>query len=381
MAEENDSQEKSQQATPKRKQDAKKKGQVARSRDLNTMLLLFAAGIMLILSGGNIIKTVMAAMQSAFSLSRESVFSVDSMSAIVSSSVISIFLSLLPFFIALVIVALASPALLGGWSFTAPKFKAEKISFVKGVKRIFSMNSLNELFKSVAKFLLIAGFGVLVIWVQRDELLSLADLPVNKGIVVGLKILGWSFMVLLVSLVIVSAIDVPFQLWNHSKKLKMSLKEVKDEQKDTDGSPEMKQKVRAVQQQMAQRRMMEDLPNASVVITNPTHYAVALRYEDDDESAPILVAKGVDHLAQQIRFKAAEHDITIVEAPALARALFFNTEIGQVIPQGLYVAVAKVLVYIFQLKNYRPGVTSPPDNIDELPIPEELRHDSEQERV
>ena len=208
-----------------------------------------------------------------------------------------------------------------------------------------------------------------------SDIFMLGNEPLRSGLAHTAYIVGWSFIAVSSVLVLIAAVDVPFQLWDHANKLKMTKQEVKDEQKQTDGSPEIKSRIRAVQRQMAQQRMMEDIPDADVIVTNPTHYAVALRYDQDGNGAPAVVAKGADLIAAQIRKVANAHDVAIVEAPPLARALYFNTDIGQEIPAGLYVAVAQLLAYVYQLKNMQaPGqeVPAPPDD---LPVPDELLRD------
>lgn len=199
--------------------------------------------------------------------------------------------------------------------------------------------------------------------------------PLRSGLAHTAHIVGWSFLAVSSVLVLIAAVDVPFQLWDHSNKLKMTKQEVKDEQKQTEGNPEVKGRIRAVQRQMSQQRMMADIPTADVVVTNPTHYAVALRYDQEGSGAPVVVAKGADLIAGQIRKVAAANEVAIVEAPPLARALYFNTDIGQEIPAGLYVAVAQLLAYIYQLKHMDTTGREEPAPPADLPVPEELlRH-------
>lgn len=199
--------------------------------------------------------------------------------------------------------------------------------------------------------------------------------PLRSGLAHTAHIVGWSFLAVSSVLVLIAAVDVPFQLWDHSNKLKMTKQEVKDEQKQTEGNPEVKGRIRAVQRQMSQQRMMADIPTADVVVTNPTHYAVALRYDQEGSGAPVVVAKGADLIAGQIRKVAAANEVAIVEAPPLARALYFNTDIGQEIPAGLYVAVAQLLAYIYQLKHMHTTGRETPAPPADLPVPEELlRH-------
>ena len=187
-----------------------------------------------------------------------------------------------------------------------------------------------------------------------------------------MEVLGWAFLLMCATMILIAAVDVPYQLYDYTQKLKMTLQEVKDEMKNTEGKPEVKGRIRQLQREMAQRRMMGEVPEADVVITNPTHYSVAIKYDQKQGDAPLLVAKGADFLALKIREVAQEHDVPILSAPALARAIYFNTELEEQIPEGLYVAVAQVLAHVYQMRRATSGVIETPDD---YPIPEELRHD------
>ena len=264
---------------------------------------------------------------------------------------------LLPFAVVLIAATVGGAALIGGWSFSAKAmaFKGERLNPLKGIKRIFSPNSLNELIKAIAKFLLVATAAVTWLWFCRHEVLSLGLLPVGSAIVAGLKLCGQSFVVISATLIAIAAADVPFQLWSYGRKLRMTRQEIKDEYKDTEGRPEVKSRIRSLQQQVAMRRMMEEVPDADVVITNPTHYAVAIRYVDGDMRAPKVIAKGRDFLAARIREIADEHQVPLFSAPPLARALYSSTRLGQEIPAALYTAVAQILAYVYQVRDMRPG--------------------------
>lgn len=282
-------------------------------------------------------------------------------------------LLLLPLLVLMFVAGLAGPVLLGGWSFSVEALapKAERIDPFKGLGRIFSLRSLMELGKTILKFLLVAAVAITVLWQLSDWLLGLAISPLALSLpAVGLKF-AQVFIMLSCAMILVAVIDVPFQLWDHTRKLKMSRQEIKDEMKETDGRPEVKAHIRNLQQQAAQQRMLQDVPGADVVITNPTHYAVALRYVDGEMNAPVVVARGRDLVAQQIREIASEHNITLFSAPPLARALYAATEVGQEIPARLFVTVARVLAYVFQLRDaggFASGVTMPkPDSL----LPEE----------
>lgn len=288
-----------------------------------------------------------------------------------------------PMFLLLTVVVVMTPIGLGGWSFStkAISFKWEKLDPVKGLGRIFAMRGLMELLKVLAKFGLVAAISAVVLWSLIDEILGLGAESLKPALAHVANLCGWSFLASSSALIILAAIDVPFQLWQHHKQLKMTKQEVKDEAKETDGRPEVKARIRALQQELSQRRMMEAVPEADVVITNPTHYAVALRYDQLNMQAPVVVAKGADLVAARIRMLADQHDVAMVSAPPLARALYASTELNQEIPAGLYVAVANVLSYVYQINALERG-DEIPEQPDDLPIPDEwvdvLKHNDEE---
>src|SRR5690606_19118655 len=267
-----------------------------------------------------------------------------------------------PLFVLLLIAAFAGPALLGGlvWSAEALAPKLERLNPIKGLKRIFSIQALVELGKTLLKFAVLTG-------------LSAALLASLDGLVAAATHVKLAFVVLAAGLVLIAAVDVPFQVWNHLRKLKMTRQEVKDELKETEGNPEVRGKIRRLQQEAAQRRMMHEVPLADVVLTNPTHYAVALRYTDRPERAPRVVAKGQGLVAARIRELADEHRVPVCETPLLTRAIYFNTELGAEIPVALYLAVARVLAYVFELKAARERGRAAPEFPAELPVPEGLK--------
>jgi len=210
-----------------------------------------------------------------------------------------------------------------------------------------------------------------------DDLLRLGTEPVLTALPEVGSLLGWSFVMLSCAMILIAAIDVPFQLWDHTKQLKMTRQEIKDEYKETDGNPELKRSIREKQQALADARMMEEVPKADVIVTNPTHFAVALKYDQDRSVAPIVVAKGKDLVALKIRAIAVEHDVPILSAPPLSRALFYSTELNDEIPAGLYLAVAQVLAYIYKLRDVPASANDDVPNMGDLPIPDDLRRDEE----
>ena len=357
MAENEDGQEKSEQATPKREEDSRKKGQIPRSKELTTMAMLLAGAVAMLSMGGPLIEQLAGVMRLGLQVERSKLFDPWAVLEILSQAVYHGFLALVPFMLVMLVTAMAAPVALGGWAFStdAMAFKPDKLNPLKGLKRIFAVRGLVELLKALAKFLLIGTLGASLLWHFMPELMGLGRESVPAALAHAGHILNFSFIVLSASLLLIAAIDVPFQLWDHAKNLKMTRQEVKDEGKDPEGKPEVKARIRNLQREVAQRRMMQEIPKADVVITNPTHFAVALRYDADNMAAPVVVAKGADLIAGQIRTVATANKVPLFEAPPLARALYYSTEIEQEVPAGLYLAVAQILAYIFQLRASRSG--------------------------
>ncbi|ENY70983.1 flagellar biosynthetic protein FlhB [Aeromonas diversa CDC 2478-85] len=267
--------------------------------------------------------------------------------------------------------------LMGGYNFSTeamqPKFS--KLNPLSGLKRIFGVQSLVELLKSIAKVLFIALFAWWLLASQFDHLMHLSVEGFPGGLLDAIELFLWMILVLCCSLLPIVAIDVPFQQWNHTRQLKMTKQEVKEEYENSEGKPEIKGKRRQLQMEMAMRRMMGDVPKADVIITNPSHYSVALQYDANKPgAAPKVLAKGVDEVAMKIREIAREYEIPILPSPALTRAIYHSTELGQEIPEGLFAAVAQVLAYVYQLKQFRRGRSHRPKPLaQDLPIPDEYR--------
>ena len=359
-------QEKTEKATPKRLQEAKDKGQVARSRELNTMAVTLAAAITLLVFARPMGQSLAELLRSGLDLRLhfniggphiDELIDLNMMQQAFAGSVFQMLWMLLPYFVILIIVSTLAPLALGGWSFSAKAiaFKLEKLNPLKGLKRLFALRGLMELLKALAKFVLIAGVGAATMAWLGPRFLELGREPISDALIHAGTLCGWFFVILSASLIVIAAVDVPFQMWDHAKQLRMTRQEVKDEAKETEVNPELKGRIRAIQQQMATGRMLQDVPTADVVIVNPTHYSVALRYEDGDLGAPVVVAKGLDHLALRIREIAEESGVLVFDAPPLARSLYASSELGAEIPSRLYVAVAQVLIYVHQLKRYRKG--------------------------
>ena len=378
MAEEDTGQEKSQEPTQKRIQDARKKGDIARSKELTTLALLMSSAASALLFGGSVGQAMLDLFAFNFDLHRDEVIDKAFMSYHLYRSLLDAFLSLWAFFLLVTIAVIFSSVALGGWNFSGESLqpKGSRLDPIAGIKRMFSLKSLVELFKAIAKVLIVGAIAILAVYLLRPELMMLTSEAVKAAIDHSVTILAWAFLVISAAMIFIVLVDVPFQLYDYNKKLKMTMQEVKDEMKSTEGKPEVKSKIRQLQYEMSQRKMMKEVPTADVVITNPTHYAVAIRYDQSQSDAPIVIAKGVDFIALKIREVAQEHEITILEAPSLARALYYAAEIDEEVPTGLYTAVAQVLAYVFQLRESGQVKSSmrPPAEKD-LEIPPDLRRD------
>jgi flagellar biosynthetic protein FlhB len=374
---ESDGQERTEDATPRRLQQAREKGQVARSKELASVSVLVVGAVSLMMFGQTLAEGLLSVMGRLFSLSRDEVFDFTKLLDIASGALLHLLLPLAMILITLFVAALVGAAGLGGISFSAeaamPKFS--KMNPLSGIKRMFGLQSWVELLKSILKVALVAGVAFYLINKAKQDLFQLSMDVFPQNIFHALDILLNFVLLISCSLLIVVAIDIPFQIWQHANQLKMTKQEVKDEYKDTEGKPEVKGRIRMLQREAAQRRMMAEVPSADVVVTNPEHFSVALRYNTSTDRAPVVVAKGTDHIAMKIREVAREHDIYIVPAPPLARALYHSTELEQQIPDGLFTAVAQVLAYVFQLKQYRRrGGQRPVLKDENMPIPPDMRY-------
>jgi flagellar biosynthetic protein FlhB len=366
--------EKTESATPKRLEDARKEGDVPRSRELSTFAVLMTAGVALWMSGKTLSQQLHATMVSGLSLDRTQVFDADVLIRRVTGDIAQVLITCLPLAVAVMAVAVAAPLLIGGFLFTSkavmPKFS--KLNPMKGLGNMFSTNALVELLKAVAKTLVVGTVAWLVVLSQKDAVMGLALESEGSAVAHLIDMVASAFLYIVGGLGIVAAIDAPYQMWHYANKLKMTRQEVIQESKESDGNPQIKGKIRQLQREMAKRRMMAEVPTADVVVTNPTHYAVALKYTDGQGGAPRVVAKGTDEVAAKIRELAAEHKVTMLEAPPLARALFKHSEVGDEIPEALFSAVAEVLAYVFQLRAFNKGGGRYPDRPTRLKVPPEL---------
>ncbi|MBT8146009.1 MAG: flagellar biosynthesis protein FlhB [Gammaproteobacteria bacterium] len=367
------SQEKTEQATPKRLLDAKKKGQVPRSKELNTVSSLLAAGFGMLFFGQRIVEQINLQLVQNLSFSREAIFVDSFLVTRLGETVIASVMMLLPLFGLLVLATIMSPFSMGGWVFNASLLapKLERISLIKGIGRLFSPKSLMELVKAIGKFVLVTATTCLVLYLVLDQILSLSLRPLQDALGTAGSLIVWCMLGFSSVLILVAAADVPFQIWQHRRQLRMTRQEVKDELKDTEGRPEVKSTIREKQQEFARQRMMTEVPNADVVITNPTHYAVALKYDQLATGAPKVVAKGQDLVAARIREIAEQNGVVLFAAPPLARALYFSTDLNQEIPRNLFLAVAQVMAYVFQLRQVKKHGGQKPKPPKDLQIPEE----------
>lgn len=374
---ESDSGEKTEEPTAKKLTDARKKGQIARSKDLGTMFVLVGSAFALMVMGNALVEALSTMMKRLFTLSRQETMDVHALSSVVLSGSSAVVFPMLAIFCIIILAAFIGNTMLGGmafsWEAMAPK--ANRLSPFAGFKRMFGVQAAVELLKSIMKFFVVffVAFTLLSGLFEQILGLSLEAIPTNFDHAVNMLL--WMFLALALSIGIIVAIDAPYQVWNHTRQLKMTKQEIKDEYKSTEGNPEIKGRIKQTQYEMSQRRMMSEVPNSDVVITNPTHYSVALKYDPNVGGAPKLVAKGLDEMAMHIRTIAKENGVEIIQSAALARSLYYTAEVDQDIPEELYAAVAQVLAFIFQLSEHKKGKGKRPIPIAKnLPIPDEFKY-------
>ncbi|QFY42434.1 flagellar type III secretion system protein FlhB [Candidatus Methylospira mobilis] len=369
MAEDSD-QEKTEDASSRRLEKAREEGDVPRSRELVTFASLMMIGAGLWISIGNIIRQLNALLTGAFAFDPEHLFNPE-----LPSLAQNVLISFMPVIAILLLGAIATPLAIGGWLFSsnslAPNFG--RMNPINWVSNLFSTHTLVELIKAIAKTLLVGTIVWLVLQRQQDEVIGLLFDPMGEDGGHLAELLWFAYFSMAGSLGIVALIDAPYQIWHYHDKLKMTKEEIRQESKESEGNPQIKGRIRQQQRAMARRRMMTQVPTADVVITNPTHYAVALKYEQSRGNAPYVVAKGAGELAAQIRKLAISNAVPILEAPALARTLFRHVELDDQIPTELYSAVAEVIAYVFQLKAFKASGGPQPETPDHFEIPEYLQ--------
>ena len=377
MSEGDSSQEKTEEPTPKRLEKSREDGQIPRSRELGTTLLLLGAAFGMSFFGQEMANNFQKVFIRSFSFSRAQLADPNLMLAHLGQSFSDAIWTLIPLFGVLILAVFSSVFGVGGWIFSSKAFmpKFSKLNPIKGLGRMMDKKALVELIKAILKVILLltTAFGVLAL--LQFDIFDISKLSIDQAIEKSLSIVLAMGFALAAVTILIALIDVPFQIYEHTEKLKMTMQEIKDEFKDTEGKPEVKRKIRQLQQEMAQSRMMGDVPEADVVITNPTHYSIALKYDPMNPGAPVVVAKGLDFIALKIREIANEYEVEMVEAPPLARAIYYTTEINEEIPDELYTAVAQVLAYIFQLREFHQGASKRPMPLGDIDVPPSMQHD------
>jgi len=358
---EQDKDSRTEQASEKRLREAREKGDVPRSRDFSAAVVTLAGIAVLLSMRHGLADRVASLLRDGLSIRRAALFDSQSLGVALTHLTTQAGWVLLPIFGATLAATLGGPLATGGLNFSAQSlgFKGSRLDPLSGIGRLFSTRSLVELVKALLKVTVIGIAAAIVLRNGLPQLVSLGTAPLKAATMSALDLAGLAALALAGALAAIGMVDLPWQLFDYARRQRMTREELKQEYKESEGSPEVKGRLRQLQQQMARRRMMADVPTADVVVTNPTHFAVALRYDDKNMRAPTVVAKGVDHVAAQIRLLAEESGVTMLAAPPLARALYRTTDIGAEIPSALYVAVAQVLAYVFQLK--RATETGAPD--------------------
>jgi len=363
VAEQQQFQERTEQATPKKKEEARRKGQVARSKELNMAAVMIGASIVMFISGPSIAQAMLDLMRNGLTIEPAQIEQPAAMVAALGEATFAALSALTPLLVIVTVAAIAGGIAIGGWAFSAQSLqpKLSKLDPIKGLGRVFGLKGLVEVAKALGKAGVVGLAAFAVLYIGAGDLLLLSVAPLREAMTTSGTLMLTVFFAACVSLLVIAAFDVPFQMWNHAKELRMTRKEVQDEMKETEGRPEVRSKIRNLQQEMSNRRMLRDVPDADVIVTNPTHFAVAIRYDDSQMNAPIVVASGVDHMAAKIREIGELHNVVVFEAPPLARAIYWTTEVGQAVPEKLYVAVAQVLTYVLRLKGYNSGQSDYPD--------------------
>jgi flagellar biosynthetic protein FlhB len=350
--------------------------------------VLLAGGATMWFMGSSLTQQLTKLLRDGLSFKQEQAFNSALITPRLYDLSLEVLLAFSPLLLAMMVAAAFSPLLLNGWLFSVESLQPQlsRLNPLSGIARMFSMNSLVELAKAVVKSVVVGGIAAWVIWHNKDAVMALGTQTLSAAISQLGHLIGASFMAVVGSMLLIVLVDVPFQIWENNKKLKMTKEEVRQEAKETEGDPMVKGRIRNLQREAARRRMMAAIPTADVIVTNPTHYAVALKYSGNEGTAqgkgirrkksgmnaPIVVAKGSDVLALRIREIAQENHIPILEAPPLARALHKHTEIGQTIPEALYTAVAEVLAYVYQLRRYQQQGGARPNEPGTLTVPVEL---------
>ncbi len=352
--------ERTEEPSARRLQEARERGQLPRSRELTNFATMIGGSAVLVAIGGSLATRLSQLMRRGLLIDSNSLRGTDSMTASLGDACTSALIALLPVFGALIGLVLLASVVLGGWNFSPQALMPDfsRLSPLSGLKRVFGLHGVSELGKALLKCLVVGGVCAVIVSSLFGDVLALARMAPQTAVGRGAGLLSWAFVWLCASLALVAIVDVPLQLFQFKRALRMTRQELRDESKELDGRPETKQRIRQMQQTLARRRMMHKVPTADVVIVNPTHFAVALKYDPKKMRAPRVLAKGLDLVAQNIRRIAEEHRIPVFESPKLARALYRSTDLNKEIPSGLYVAVAQVLSYIFRLRTLNPTLAA-----------------------
>lgn len=373
MAEDSDL-ERTEDPSPRRLEEARSKGQVARSQELVTFSVVMAGVVALIATGADLLEALKKITRANLSFDSRTLGDMDQLLIHLSQACADALVALLPLLATTVVAAIASSIMLSGWLFTfdavTPKFS--KLNPMTGIGRMFSTRALVDMSKAILKSALIGGVAVATLWFEKDEIIQLVAMPPYESLAYLWELIKFTLLMVAGSMLVIVAIDVPFQLWDYKKNLRMTKEEVKQENKESDGDPQVKAKIRQLQMQAARQRMMSEVPKANVIVTNPTHYAVALQYDEKTMKAPRVVAKGSFLLAERIIELGRENKVPVLRTPPLARALYHHAELGEDIPTPLYTAVAEVLAYIFQLNHFQRFGGHEPSLAKQLPVPAEL---------
>jgi flagellar biosynthesis protein FlhB len=372
MAEDSDL-ERTEPASAKRLEQARAKGNIPRSRELSTFAVTMTGAVMLMNVGGKMSDQIMAITRRMLTFDQTTVHSADVALVRFHDAIFGAVWALAPILGALFLVALLTPLLVGGWNMSSQALEPNlsKLNPFPGIKRLVSLSALTEGGKAIIKSFMIGGVATIVIWKERQDIIGLGQMPIESGLLKLIDLLLHTMLIVVGGMILLVAIDVPYQLWSYHKKLRMTKDELKQEYKEQEGSPEVKGKIRRMQREAARRRMMQEVPNANVIVTNPTHYAVALQYKEGMR-APKVIAKGALILAERIIDTGREHRVAIMRVPSFARALYFHADLDEEIPSRLYAAAAQVLAYVHQLKLYEASGGLAPVYPDKIEVPIDL---------
>jgi flagellar biosynthesis protein FlhB len=360
MAESEMGGERTEEPSQRRLQEARERGQIPRSRELTNFATMIGGSAALVAIGGTVAAHLSQLMRRSLIIDIKSLRTTDSMATSLGDACISAVTAILPVFGALICMVLLASVVLGGWNFSSKALTPDfsRLSPLSGIKRLFGLHGVSELAKALLKCLVVSAVCAAIVSSIFGDVLALGRMAPRAAVSRGAGLLSWAFVWLCASLALVAIVDVPLQIFQFKRALRMTRQELRDESKELDGRPETKQRIRQMQQTLARRRMMHKVPTADVLIVNPTHFAVALKYDPNKMRAPVVLAKGVDLVAQNIRRIAEEHRVPVFESPKLARALYRSTDLNKEIPSGLYAAVAQILSYIFRVRTLNPTVAA-----------------------